>query len=196
MSVDKILMQIKDKHPLKRLKPLNSSPNTCNKKKYYHFHRDHGHYTDECRDLKKQIEELIQKEKLQKFVKKDALEQYKHDQQARSKDKPRDEERQQDRPKSAIGEIRMINGGQTIGGSFKSLKKSQQRHVNSVHTTPPLKHRKRESMDMVFSGEDTWKVKQPRDDPLVIILIIEGFNTTQILVDNKSSTHIIYLLAL
>ena len=59
MPVDKILMQIKDKHPLKRLKLLNSSPNARNKKKYYHFHRDHRHYTYKCRDLKEQIEELI-----------------------------------------------------------------------------------------------------------------------------------------
>ena len=71
----------------------------------------------------------------------------------------------------------MINGGPTIGGSFKSLKKSQQRHVNSVHTAPPLKHRKRENMDMFFSKEDARKVKQPHDDPLVIMLMIEGFNT-------------------
>ena len=58
-------------------------------------------------------------------MKKDTPDQYKHDQQARFEDKPRDEDKQQDRPKSAIWEIRMINGGPTIGGSFKSLKKSQ-----------------------------------------------------------------------
>ena len=77
MSIDKILMQIKDDHPLKWLKPLNSSPSARNKK-YCRFHRDHGHHTNECRDLKEQIEELIQKGKLQKFVKKDAPRQYKH----------------------------------------------------------------------------------------------------------------------
>ena len=40
------------------------------KKKYCHFCKDHDHYTKDCRDLKEQIEELIQKGKLQKFVKK------------------------------------------------------------------------------------------------------------------------------
>ena len=38
-------------------------------------------------------------------------------------------------------------------------------------------------------------VKQPHNDPLVIILNIEGFNTKRILVDNGSSTDIIYLPA-
>ena len=95
-------MQIKDDHQLNWPKPLNSSPSTCNKKKYCHFHREHGHYTDECRDLQEQIKELIQKGKLQKFVKKDTPGRYKHEQQARLEDKPKEEEKQQDCPKSAI----------------------------------------------------------------------------------------------
>ena len=39
-------------------------PNVLDKKKYCRFHKDHDHYTDDCRDLKEQIEELIRKEKL------------------------------------------------------------------------------------------------------------------------------------
>ena len=38
-------------------------------------------------------------------------------------------------------------------------------------------------------------MKQPYDDPLVIMLMIEGFNTKRILVDNGSSADIIYLSA-
>ena len=38
-------------------------------------------------------------------------------------------------------------------------------------------------------------VKQPHNDPLVIMLNIEGFNTKRILVDNGSSADIIYLPA-
>ena len=69
----------------------------------------------------------------------------------------------------------MINGGPIEGGSFKSLKKLQQRQVNSIHAAPPPKHRRREAMDMVFSEEDSKGVKQPHDGPLVIMLMIEGF---------------------
>ena len=36
-------------------------------------------------------------------------------------------------------------------------------------------------------------MKQPHNDPLVIMLTIEGFNTRRIFVDNGSSTDIIYL---
>ena len=61
MPIDKILVQIKDEHYLKWPRPLHSSPNVRDKKKYCQFHKDHGHYTEDCRDLKEQIEELIRK---------------------------------------------------------------------------------------------------------------------------------------
>ena len=70
MPVDKILMQIKDEHYLKWPRPLHSSPHVRDKNKYYRFHKDHGHYTKDCRNLKEHIEELIRKGKLQKYVKK------------------------------------------------------------------------------------------------------------------------------
>ena len=47
---------------------LNSSPDVHNRRKYCQFHKDHGHYIEDCKDLKEQIEELIKKGKLQRFV--------------------------------------------------------------------------------------------------------------------------------
>ena len=71
MPVDKIFTQIKDEHYLKCPKSLHSSPNVCDKNKYCQFHKDHSHNTEDCRDLKEQIVELIRKGKLQKYVKKE-----------------------------------------------------------------------------------------------------------------------------
>ena len=84
--------------------------------------------------------------------------------------------------------------GPIAGGSFRSLKKACQRQVNSVHTTPPFKHRWTDQ-DMTFNEADARGVKQPHNDPLVIMLNIEGFNTKRILVDNGSFADIIYLPA-
>ena len=70
MPVDKIQTQIKDDHYLKWPRPLHSSPNVRNKNKYCRFHEDHGHNTKDCRDLKEQVEELIRKGRLQKYLKK------------------------------------------------------------------------------------------------------------------------------
>ena len=69
MPVDQILTEIRDEPSLKWPRPLHLSPSVCNMRKYCHFHKDHGHYTEDCRDLKEQIEELIRKGKLQQYVK-------------------------------------------------------------------------------------------------------------------------------
>ena len=73
----------------------------------------------------------------------------------------------------------MIGGGPSIRGSFRSLKKSQQRQVNSIHRIPTLKQ-KRTDREILFLEEDARGVKQPHDDPLVIMLMMEGFNTWRI----------------
>ena len=48
---------------------------------------------------------------------------------------------------------------------------------------------------MLFSEENARGVEQPQDDLLVIMLMIEGFNTRRFLVDNGSLVDIIYLSA-
>ncbi|XP_075659025.1 uncharacterized protein LOC142628875 [Castanea sativa] len=195
MPVDKILMQIKDEHILKWPRPLHSSPNMRDKNKYYRFHKDHGHYTEDCRDLKEQIEELIQKGKLQKYVKKGEPSRFRDSNKHQHESSSRNRDRSFQPPQDVIEEIKTIAGGAFAGGSFKSLKKACQRQVNSVHMIPPFKQRQT-NQDMSFNEEDARGVKQPHSDPLVIMLTIEGFNTKRILIDNGSSTDIIYLPAL
>ena len=57
--IDQVLMQIKDKGALTFPGKLKRNPNKRSRDKYCHFHRDCGHYTFECYDLKQQIEALI-----------------------------------------------------------------------------------------------------------------------------------------
>ena len=194
MPIDKILMQIKDEHYLKWPRPLHSSPNVCDRNKYCRFHKDHGYYTKDCRDLKEQIEELIQKGKLQKYVKKGEYSKFRGGNKNQHESSSRSDDRSFQPLQDVIGEIKMTAGGPFTGGSFKSLKKACQRQVNSIHMIPQFKQG-RTDQDMSFNEADAKGVKQPYNDPLVIMLNIEGFNTKRILVDNGSSADIIYLLA-
>ena len=158
MPVDKILMQIKDEHYLKWLRPLHSSPHIRNKNKYCRFYKDHGHYIEDFRDLKEQIEELIRNGKLQKYVKKGKYSNFK----GGSKNQQEFSSRSDDRPhqplQDIIGEIKMIVGGPLIEGSFRSLKKACQRQVNSIHMVSPFKQR-RTDQDMSFNEADARGVK-------------------------------------
>ena len=64
-------MQIKDEEALTYPGKLKGDPNRRSKDKYCRFHRDHGHDTADCYDLKQQIEAFIKQGKLQRFVKKE-----------------------------------------------------------------------------------------------------------------------------
>ena len=110
-------------------------------------------------------------------MKKGESSRFRSDNKEKHKAIPKDEDNAFNCPQSAIGEIKTITGGLSIGGSFKSLKKSQQRQVNSIHMIPPLKQR-RTDKDILLLEEDARGVKQPYDNPLVIMLMIEGFNTS------------------
>ena len=158
MPVDKILAQIKDEHYLKWLRPLHSSPHMSDKKRYYQFHKDHGHNTENYRDLNEQIEELIRKGKLQKYVKKGESSRFSNDNKNQRESSLKDEDCISQRPSSVIEEIKMIIGGPSTGGSFKPLRKACQRQVNNVHKMPPFKQ-KQTNRDISFSEEDARVVK-------------------------------------
>nr|XP_023893472.1 uncharacterized protein LOC112005457 [Quercus suber] len=71
VSLDQMLIQIKDDPPLKWLEKMKGDPNMRNKNKYCRFHRDHGYDMHECYDLKQQIENLIRQGKLRNFLGRD-----------------------------------------------------------------------------------------------------------------------------
>ena len=73
--IDQVLMQIKDEEALSYPEKLKGDPNRRSKDKYCCFHRDHGHDTADCYDLKQQIEALIKQGKLQRFVRKERADQ-------------------------------------------------------------------------------------------------------------------------
>ncbi|RRT44242.1 hypothetical protein B296_00042520 [Ensete ventricosum] len=47
---------------------MKSHPERRNKRIYYRFHREYEHDTEECRDLQYQIEDLIRRDHLRRYV--------------------------------------------------------------------------------------------------------------------------------
>ena len=114
-------MQIKDEGALTFPGKLKGDPNKRPRDKYYHFHRDHGHDTANCYDLKQQIEALIRQGKLQRFVNKERA------------DPPQEQapRRENERPRPPIGDIRMIVGAQPL---LVLPKKAHKTYLRIVHT--------------------------------------------------------------
>ena len=77
---------------------------------------------------------------------------------------------------------------------MKSPKKAQGKEINSVHSClPPMKMPKNDEFDIVFLERGGRDIRQPHDDPLVIMLRLEEFNIHWVLIDNRSSANIAYL---
>ena len=103
-------MQIKDERALTFPRKLKGDPNKRLRDKYCRFHRDHGYDTADCYNLKQQIKALIRQGKLQKFINKERTDL------PPQKQAP---QRDNERPKPPLGDIRMIVGGTMTTGSSK-----------------------------------------------------------------------------
>ncbi|GAA0143190.1 hypothetical protein LIER_03933 [Lithospermum erythrorhizon] len=67
--VGRIFAQMEDKKALPIPQRIKAIPHRRDLKKYFKYHKDHGHDTDDCRLLKAEIEKLIRRGKLREFVK-------------------------------------------------------------------------------------------------------------------------------
>ena len=169
-------MKIKDNPSLKWPEKMKGDPNKRNRSKYCRFHRDHGHDTDKCFDLKQQVENLIRQGKLKSFLGRDH----------------KDEAEESSRP--PLGEIRVIIEGNSTDQSYKS-KQAYLKVVQSVQLSGRSPRAK--SMDeqpITFTDEDAERIHHPYDDAIVITLLIADYTTKRVLVDNESSADILYYL--
>ena len=98
--------------------------------------------------------------------------------------------------KDPIREVQTISGEIMTRGPSKSLRKAYIREVNSIYYYfPSSKAPRRDDLDISFSERDTIGIKQPHDDPLVIMLRIEEYNIHRILIDNRSLVDILFMPA-
>uniref|UniRef100_A0A2N9F1B5 Uncharacterized protein n=1 Tax=Fagus sylvatica TaxID=28930 RepID=A0A2N9F1B5_FAGSY len=187
--VDHIFMQIRNDPALKWPGKLLTDPDKRPRDKYCRFHRDHGHNTENCYDLKRQIEELIKQGKLQRFIEKGQREG--RPQGARQQRPPGEAP-----PRPPLGEIHVITGGMAAGGTSRSSRKAYARQIYNVLVTQKSNKKPRvEDLPITFTEEDACKVFHPHNDALVVTMEIAGYSTRRVLIDNGSSADIIYLTA-
>ena len=101
---------------------------------------------------------MIQKGKLQKYVRKREYSNFKGGNKNQREFSSKSDDHPRQPPQDIIGEIKTITGGPFTGGSFRSLKKACQRQVNSVHMIPLFKQRQTDQ-DISFNETNARGVK-------------------------------------
>ncbi|XP_077234682.1 uncharacterized protein LOC143876885 [Tasmannia lanceolata] len=197
-----ILAAISGEEFIKWPTPMISKGNRRDKSKYCRFHMDHGHDTDDCRQLKEEIEQLIIRGYLKKYVRSDTRgsDPKEKGPQGRSprQSQPPPVRRQSPSPPSPPpeahgsqprGVIGTIMGGPAAGGTSSAARKAYARRVNAVHTCS--KKAKTEN-EISFSDADLDGLILPHDDALVLTMLVANWELRKILVDNGSSADILY----
>ena len=67
-TVSQVLREVQHEQYLRWPTHMRSNPTKRDNTRYCEFHRDHGHRTDDCIQLRKEIEYLIRREYLRRFV--------------------------------------------------------------------------------------------------------------------------------
>ena len=156
--------------------------------KYCEFHRDHGHRTDDCIQLRKEIEYLIWRGYLRRFVTSEGQDQ------TQQPPPPHQTTTQHQQP---LGEIHVISGGFAGGGESSSARKAHLRSIRSGEVMEVQAVSKLPQLDtaITFSDSDLEGCQHPHDDPLVIRAVVANKTIHRVLVDNGSSANIIFVAA-
>ncbi|XP_010268095.1 PREDICTED: uncharacterized protein LOC104605154 [Nelumbo nucifera] len=184
-------MAIKDSSIVRWPPKLRGDPTTRNPNVYCHFHQDHGHNTENCRNLCDKIEELILRAYLKKYI----LHEEKG-QGDRKKDVPESSKQNEQPPRPLLeerlirGVINMITRGSIVAGCTTATGKPSVRELENEAENPPKRPQIKEPI--YFTEDNARGIQYPHDDTLVIKMIINDFEVKQILVDSGSLTDILF----
>ncbi|RWW82210.1 hypothetical protein BHE74_00009338 [Ensete ventricosum] len=150
---------------LKAPNSMRTQAEECEHRRYYRFHRDYGHDTEECFNLKNQIEDLIHRGHLDRFVR-----------------RPREPSLH---PKGPVErQIDVIVGGPATSGDNSSTRRAYA--CTEVQKRP----RARCDPKITFESESEYP---DHDDALVIMTHVANARVKRIMIDTRRSADILYL---
>ena len=177
---------------------IKSDPATRDNTRYCEFHRDYGHRTDDCIQLKKEIEYLIRRGFLRRFIAHENQPQNQAQNQAPAQQPPPPPPRQTaTQHQHPLGEIHVISGGFAGGDEFSSARKAHLRNIRPVEVVEVQAVSKLPRLDTSITvfDSDLEGFQHPYDDPLVIRAVVANKTIHRVLIDNGSSADIIFASA-
>ncbi|XP_024033009.1 uncharacterized protein LOC112095378 [Morus notabilis] len=120
IGVKEVFNQVGRGNLLRRPEPMKSDPSQRNQKKFCRFHGDVGHQTNDCADLKDEIERVIREGRLQEFR---AEPRPRNDGRRGQNDGRHREDNQRSEDREPVGVIRTVLSGPYIGGDSRRSQK-------------------------------------------------------------------------
>ncbi|XP_013689204.2 uncharacterized protein LOC106392994 [Brassica napus] len=153
------------------------------------FHNDHSHKTEDCIELRIEVNELLKKRHPMEFLSDKAKNLLNKDATKQSAKSVPASPPQQNRV------IHVIFGGSKISGISHAAAKKSTRSAKNMQETGTPKRLFLGTDEISFTAKEQEKTLAPHHDALVISLIIANFLVKRILVDNDSSINIIFQTA-
>ena len=178
-TIEEIYVATQNREEYRPPRPLRSDATKRNQTKYCRFHRDRGHDTNDCWDLKDEIEALIRRGRIPEY---------------KVADGP------QVNPAPVQREIHTIHGGPHRAGTSRRALKQYAREAEYPLPPPPPTAINAVSQgnfgdSITFTEADAASVHFPHHDPLVVAIQADNSKIHRCLVDNGSSVNVLYLKA-
>ena len=196
-SVSQVLHEVRNEQFLRWPAQMKSNPATRDNTKYCEFHRDYGHRTDNCIQLRREIEYLIQRGYLRRFISPGNQVQGQAQNQNQAPAQPPPPRQTTTQHQQPLGEIHVISGGFAGRGESSSARKAHLHSIRSAELGEVQSVSKIPRVDttITFSDSDMEGCHHPHDYPLVIRAIVANTTVHRVLVDNGSSADIIFASA-
>ena len=110
-SISQVLREVRNEQFLRWLTQMKSDPSTRDNTRYCEFHRDYEHSTDACIQLKREIEYLIRRGYLRRFISPENQPQNQAQNQAPTQQPPPPPRQTTTQHQQPLGEIHVISEG-------------------------------------------------------------------------------------
>ena len=180
--VHQVLEKIKNEPFFKWPNKMAGEPRKRNPNLYCHYHQDHGHTTENCRNLWDHLEQLVREGKLKQLL---------HHSSGRAS-QAGSEMRGDASSRLPLGTINVIFTALGRTGSCPSRVLSVYRPLAENHCQASKRARVDVPLILGFSNEDKVGTIQPHDDALVVTLRIGGYDVKRVMVDQRSAADIMY----
>ena len=161
---------------------MAGDPVNRNQHLYCHYHQDHGHTTEDCRNLWDHLEPLVREGKLKHLL---------HHSSGQGSETS-SAFRGNDAPRPPLGTINVIFAIPGSTGSCPSKIMSVYCCSNEGSSSVPKRVKMNVPLVFSFLDEDKLGTIQPHDDTLVVTLRIGGYDVKRIMIDQGSAAEIMY----